>query len=176
MPSTLRKRDKYYHYDSNTRNDRIRLSLRTSNYKVALREKKRLDELYAKPGPWERPRYSAPVNKAIDSHLRWLDVTKSKEWANRQRQILEKFLHHNVKTYMHEITAADIEDYIILQLRLGLRPNTIKKELHVLKVLWDRALRDGWVDKDIVATIKAPRDTSPQKIRPFTKDTGGPEK
>lgn len=170
MPSILRKRNRIYHYDSNTRNPRIRLSLKTSNYQVALREKRKLDALYATPGPWERPRYSAPVGRAVLAHIGWLEATKTPQWAARQAVSLRRFAEWNKKTYLHEITSRDIEQYVIFRVRGGIRPLTIKWELGFLKRLWSRAVRDGMADSNVVAQVSPPQNTDPKEVRPFTRD------
>ena len=170
MPSVIRKRGKYYHYDTNSKNGRVRLSLRTSNYKVALREKKKLDEIYVNTYPWDKPRFTVTVDKVIEDHIRWLEIYKSPQWAERQKQIFKKFQQFNKTKFIHGITAADIEKYMMRQIVLGIKPATIRKELHVLKGLWDRALRDRYVESNVVTMVKAPRDREPKEARCFTKE------
>ena len=65
MPSTIKKRGNLWYYDSNTQRNRQRISLKTSNHRVALRAKRILDERRAKNLMWESTAFAQPLEGVV---------------------------------------------------------------------------------------------------------------
>ncbi|MEE9464695.1 MAG: hypothetical protein V3W14_03850 [Candidatus Neomarinimicrobiota bacterium] len=61
MPSTICKRGYVKHYDSNTTPNRLRISLKTADRRVALREKRKIDSISAERPWWCRRIFSALI-------------------------------------------------------------------------------------------------------------------
>ena len=168
MPSTIKKRGGVWQYDSNTYQNRLRISLKTPDRRIALREQRGIDKRLAQKRLWEGTDFTRPLGTVIDGYLAWISATKSLTWVRRQGQILRHFNAWNQKKYTHQILSTDIERYMLYRADHGASVATLRKELHVLSRLWGRAIRDGAAGRNVVDGIEPPRRKPPKQTRPFS--------
>ncbi|MCB7128973.1 MAG: tyrosine-type recombinase/integrase [Candidatus Brocadiales bacterium] len=172
MKSTIRKRGKYWHYDNNRKPPgRIRRSLSTPSHAKARQLQKRLDRIYLQ-NPWDErllPR-KVSISRHAAEFIEYVYQIKSPSWAARQHSTVRNFLARVPDKDVHEFTPSDIEGYIKKRSEEGMSPNTIRIEMVVVKRLFERAVRDGVVDKNPAGRVELPKARQVRPIRPFSKE------